>query len=348
MASACSHRASPFNAKSCVELLQRLRPLLRPRDLAACLPQIAAAFLDNDIHELRAAMEFSAEDMVDANNLVEQAYEDLQRRISSIEVTAETYAADPAAYDFLVQGFRNLLSRPSGPQDDTTNGHTTLNLRFHGRTYRLTIPRRDGLCPLFELLILEPYCHTPITVESIVDLGAHIGTSTVYLHSIYPEAATICVEPSPAALRYLRSNVVYDNGLNAKIIPRAVCDASGMVTIGLVSSATMLNSLVFGFPFSKRCSVQTVRLGEIVPRTNAYGIKLDIEGSEFALFSDATILSNARWILGELHYGSFSRPEDVWLTELLERNFTLEWLLPRVDNYGGTFIIAQAFKAFHR
>jgi hypothetical protein len=110
------------------------------------------------------------------------------------------------------------------------------------------------------------------------------------------------------------------------------------------SSSSMLNSSVIRKLNEKPRTVDAVALDKIV-NSKEYGIKIDIEGGEYDLRSCANVLRNAKWILGELHYGDFSKPEHRWLINLLRDNFNCVLSAPKVDRFDDQYIVAQTFHA---
>lgn len=47
----------------------------------------------------------------------------------------------------------------------------------------------------------------PLTVETVLDVGANIGAAALYFHSHFPQARLLCVEPSPLAFPLLQRNL---------------------------------------------------------------------------------------------------------------------------------------------
>src|ERR1019366_3100976 len=58
----------------------------------------------------------------------------------------------------------------------------------------------------------------PQPPSTILDLGAHIGTTLLALHVRYPEARLAAVEPDPATFRRLERNLA---GCKQTTLPRA-------------------------------------------------------------------------------------------------------------------------------
>ena len=72
--------------------------------------------------------------------------------------------------------------------------------------------------------------YLPNGVNSIIDLGANIGLSSLYFQYRFPKAFIACVEPVQHNLDVLKLNNV-QNGYNWKIIKGAIQSKNGMVTL---------------------------------------------------------------------------------------------------------------------
>src|SRR5262249_12200769 len=72
-------------------------------------------------------------------------------------------------------------------------------------------PCSGDLFILFEVLAFDSYripesSIDPLSVHTIVDCGANIGLTALYLASAYPNARILCVEPDPANFALLQRN----------------------------------------------------------------------------------------------------------------------------------------------
>ena len=76
----------------------------------------------------------------------------------------------------------------------------------------------------------------PVAGTAFVDVGAHIGTTTVYAVVEHGFATAVAVEPDPANVRLLRANVVL-NGLDERItvVPAAIASSPGTARFRLAS-----------------------------------------------------------------------------------------------------------------
>jgi FkbM family methyltransferase len=240
---------------------------------------------------------------------------------------------------------RDLLFSALGGQIPNTPAR--LHLRMGRREYVFQVPldSQDAVCSMLEVLGHSIYEHARDSVEQVLDLGAHIGLSTIYLHSMYEEASFVCVEPSRENCDYLAANLRNNPSIKADLVQGAIGASAETAMLGVKPGVAMTNSTVFGQSCEAWEAVPCMSLRHLV-RAGKYGIKMDIEGAEFAMSIDADILAGAQWIMGELHYGMFSKPADNWLKSLLRAEFDFQPQQPRVNVMGAEVVIAQNFTAF--
>lgn len=151
------------------------------------------------------------------------------------------------------------------------------------------------------------YVELPTNTPLIIDAGAHIGTSTLYLHSLYPQARFICIEPDPANLELLAKNLQANDITQVEIIPKALVGANQGATTQLYTnhSFTVLSSLKSGgWKGEDRLmsvQVKTARLSELITETVDL-LKLDIEGMETEVLLEAKDkLSFVKHLILEFH-----------------------------------------------
>src|SRR5258708_8147332 len=80
----------------------------------------------------------------------------------------------------------------------------------------------------------------------IIDAGAHIGLTTLYLHSLYPQATFLCVEPNPENLLLLRKNLAENNVTNVTILAKALSNKVSRVKLFTNPRWTVFSSLKSG------------------------------------------------------------------------------------------------------
>ena len=191
-------------------------------------------------------------------------------------------------------------------------------LRWRGRDvfYR---PGTSDASVLYQNLLrsgkkAEYYVPPALRPKVIVDIGSNIGSSILYFHNVFPEAAIIGFEPHPETFEVLRRNVadlpgvsIFNYGLGAadgsitvpfegvnfgrfRFAPRAIVDASAVRSVDC----------------EIRHAGETLRnLG--ITRIDL--LKIDCEGSELDVFTaiPQELIAHCKWIVGEMHDASAFR-----------------------------------------
>jgi len=155
---------------------------------------------------------------------------------------------------------------------------------------RLRVRANCGADAFIHSEIFEQQCYRlPLgrAPATILDLGANIGLSAVFLSRLYPDSRMACVEPMADNVRLLRHNLEL-NGIVAEVIAAAVDTADGVVTMARgerdyahrIADAASPQDSLFEVP---GLSVPAIlrRLGW----SRVGLVKMDVEGHEAALFA---------------------------------------------------------------
>ena len=166
----------------------------------------------------------------------------------------------------------------------------------------------------------------------ILDCGAHIGLSVIYLKSISPSAHIICFEPDSKNLELLQKNIQSHQLQDIDIRNEAVWDentALQFIQEGNMGSKIGQNSN------SNTVTVKATRLKDFLNRRVDF-LKLDIEGAEYKVLKDVEeSLGNVNNMFIEYH-GTFKQNK-----ELLE-------ILELVSNAGFKFYIKEAAPVYEQ
>lgn len=124
--------------------------------------------------------------------------------------------------------------------------------------------------------------------ETVLDLGANIGLTSVYFAKCFPNAAIACVEPIPANLAVLRENLEL-NGVNASVFAAAANDVDGALFMS-VAEKDYGHCVADLAQATKRehLEVEAISIPTIMQSlgwTRIGLLKVDIEGHEKVLLS---------------------------------------------------------------
>lgn len=171
---------------------------------------------------------------------------------------------------------------------------TTLTLR----------PLAGDLFVLYEVLAFNAYHIAPSllptdTVRVIVDCGAHIGITSLFLAARYPNATILSIEPHPENFALLKANVAKV----PRILPIRAC-----VTETPQSAVRFTaHQAVWGGHIAKDTHgilVPAIAIEELCEQNGIEKIdllKLDIEGAEEQVLRNGTFLARTEHIIVELH-----------------------------------------------
>ncbi len=173
-----------------------------------------------------------------------------------------------------------------------------------GPEYQLRPPtagNNDGgvAYEMFVYKLLQPIVWIPrVRVKLVVDIGANVGMSLVYLLGMYWRANAIAFEPHPGHVAQCRANLArngYDTRTTLYEAAAGAADGSGWISDD-GSSSHMSNVAGSGF------ETKIVDIFPILAEREIDVMKIDIEGGEYELLEDPRFETlNVRAIVLEWH-----------------------------------------------
>lgn len=183
-----------------------------------------------------------------------------------------------------------------------------LRCRCNGRDVSVELRRHGGdVFTLYEVLGALPYA-APYEllgrVETVVDLGANIGLTSLYYTTLFPTCRVIAVEPEPENFDLLSINCRL-NGVNATCINACIGAEPGHTRFYLSQMAND-HSVIAGRSktetFIDRAVVSMDGLMTEQQCTEVDILKVDIEGAEGDLFRTCgSWIRKVRFVIVELH-----------------------------------------------
>ena len=142
---------------------------------------------------------------------------------------------------------------------------------------------RETIQVLWTTWAVKDYAILPkdFTNPIIVDIGSHIGISALYFKHRHPNAKISCFEPNPETFNLLQKNT--KNLDNVELFNVAVHNFTGKSSLG-VGKVAWSDSLT-DKNLSLKIPVNVISVSEIC-RKHIDLLKIDAEGSEFAIVSD--------------------------------------------------------------
>lgn len=142
----------------------------------------------------------------------------------------------------------------------------------------------------------------------IIDAGAHIGLSTLYFKSLWPNARILAIEPNPKSIAYLQQNLQQNLIENVTIEPVALATSVGQVDFYIdptdddwQSTASLHPSAWTNTRPGEPIKVQTQTLSHYLDRPIDL-LKMDIEGvEERVLLSAGEKIRQVKHLFIEFH-----------------------------------------------
>lgn len=170
------------------------------------------------------------------------------------------------------------------------------------------------------------YADLSTLAPRIIDCGAHIGVSTVYFKTTFPQAKIIAFEPEPTLFGYLEKNIEANMLNDIEVINKAVWKYDGELELFVDSqqenhwlSTTSIQDGAWNLrQETEPVMVAATRLSHYLDEPVDL-LKLDIEGAETEVVREIQPkLKNVGRMLIEFHANRVHRPEG--LIKILKSN----------------------------
>ena len=172
--------------------------------------------------------------------------------------------------------------------------------RLFGKDFYFISPT-ELMHGLNEIFIEEVYKQELPSKPFIIDCGANIGLSVIYLKNLYPDAEIVAFEPDEQNFQLLQKNIASFGFKNVEVRKEAVWVEN---TVLQFASEGSMSSRIGDGSSQDTIPVKAVRLKDFLNRPVDF-LKIDIEGAEFQVISDvAGQLQHVKNLFLEYH-GSF-------------------------------------------
>jgi FkbM family methyltransferase len=151
----------------------------------------------------------------------------------------------------------------------------------------------------------------------IIDCGANIGLSVIYLKHTFPDAEIVAFEPDTTNFDLITRNIQSFEYSNVTLKKEAVWKEN---TILHFSDKGSTDSKIEAVPTKESIEIPAVRLRDLLVRKVDF-LKIDIEGAEYEVMKDLDgHLQSVRNLFVEYH-GTFSQNNELChLLEIIDRN----------------------------
>ena len=181
-----------------------------------------------------------------------------------------------------------------------------------------------------ELVVDDMYrFHTNNPTPLIIDCGANMGLSVLYLAQLYPQARIIAFEPEGPIFDVLQKNVEqFSANDRVELHKKAVWESE--TTLQFYTDHGMSGTVETKYENQTPTEVKTVRLASYL-QTAVDFLKMDIEGAEYTVLKDCEpFLKNVQNIFVEYH-------------SYLGKEQKLEEILAILKNSGFRYHLKQSY-----
>lgn len=205
----------------------------------------------------------------------------------------------------------------------------SLEILLDGKPTRFSAPFWL-LHSLDEIFVDEVYCfQSSNEAVEIIDCGANIGLSSIYLKKIFPKANITAIEPDKRVFEQLQYNINVRNLSNVNLVNAAAWIDNQ--PLSFVSDGG-LGGKLSGENSENTTTVKAIRLKDLLlEKKNIFFLKMDIEGAEYEVLKDIqSELQSVENLFIEFHAG------------FNEKNNLAE-ILSWIDNAGFKYYIKEAW-----
>ena len=190
----------------------------------------------------------------------------------------------------------------------------------------------EFLYGMHELFIDEIYKQQLSSKPFIIDCGANIGLSVIYMKQHYPDSEIIAFEPDAQNFILLQKNI--QSFGYSQVFPRKEAVWTENTKLQFANEGSMSSKIELGST-KNTIEVNAVRLGDFINRQIDF-LKIDIEGAEFSVMIDIeSKLHFVKNLFLEYH-GSFDQNEE------------LNQLLVLIVKSGFSYYIKEAISVYDR
>ena len=176
----------------------------------------------------------------------------------------------------------------------------TFTLQWKAHAFRISVTSYSDLRVLWHVFAKEEYALPAGEVETVLDLGSHIGLASIYFTLRYPNATVYAVEPDPTTYQLLEANTRSFPRIRPFRFAVAGTDSRALLyTMREAWSSSLVNR-----NGGKPVEVETRTLESFL---QAHGIKhidilkFDIEGAEYDTFRRFSLKHAVDQYIGEVH-----------------------------------------------
>ena len=142
--------------------------------------------------------------------------------------------------------------------------------------------------------------------DVVLDIGACEGMFSILLAKLYPKIQVIAVEPVPRTFYQLIRNIGLNGVTNIETLQKAIGPTMGKVTLNVSKDFSGGSSSIIKFVESDMIRVEA----EMITLDNLFEslyvnkvrlMKIDIEGAEYEVLTNTSVLKHIDYVVAEFH-----------------------------------------------
>lgn len=166
----------------------------------------------------------------------------------------------------------------------------------------------------------------PEQPDVVLDIGANVGSFSLFAKSVWPDAKIVALEPFPSTYSVLQQNI---KGTDIQAFNLALGNGYPVHLVQGADSGSNRTSQTQEGPMVNTITLQDLVRSQ-VPPGGTYMIKLDCEGGEWGIWQDPVSLSvllKACAVSAELHYkcGKWPDAPAIEEAEAMVKDLRKQW-----------------------
>ena len=209
------------------------------------------------------------------------------------------------------------------------------SILFYGN--KLYFKRRDELLnSINEIFIEEIYKQELPSNAYIIDCGANIGLSVIYLKRLFPDSTIIAFEPDDHNYQILETNVASFKLAQVELRKEAVWIEDTILSFA--NTNTQMSKIDTTNSSDKAIDIKAVRLKTLLERKVDF-LKIDIEGAEYEVMKDIDEnLKNVHHLFVEYHGTFYQNKELNEIFEIIIKNGFRYYIQQAAEKHPTPFI----------